>query len=47
MPAFKTRITPTRARLTGPAFFDKVHGQMGVSQSNGIEIHPVLKVEWL
>jgi hypothetical protein len=47
MPAFKTRIPPTRARLTGPAFFDKVHGQMGVSQSNGIEIHPVLKIEWL
>jgi hypothetical protein len=28
-------------------FFDKVHGQMGVSQSNGIELHPVLKIEWL
>jgi hypothetical protein len=47
MPAFKTKITPTRVRLTGPAFFDKVHGQMGVSQANGIEIHPVLKIEWL
>jgi hypothetical protein len=22
-------------------------GQMGVSQSNGIELHPVLKIEWL
>lgn len=46
-PAFKTRITPTRARVTGVGFFDKVHGQMGVSQSNGIELHPVLKIEWL
>jgi hypothetical protein len=46
-PAFKTRITPTRARITGVGFFDKVHGQMGVSQSNGIELHPVLKIEWL
>jgi hypothetical protein len=45
--AFKTRITPTRARLTGVGFFDVVHGQMGVSQSNGIELHPVLKIEWL
>jgi hypothetical protein len=46
-PAFKTRITPTRARITGVGFFDRVHGQMGVSQSNGIELHPVLKIEWL
>jgi hypothetical protein len=46
-PAFKTRITPTRARITGVGFFDRVHGQMGVSQSNGIELHPVLKIEWV
>jgi hypothetical protein len=46
-PAFKTKIPPTRARITGVGFFDKVHGQMGVSQSNGIELHPVLKIEWL
>jgi hypothetical protein len=32
--------------LTGVGFFDRVHGQMGVSQSNGIELHPILKVEW-
>jgi hypothetical protein len=44
---FKTRIDPTRARLTGVGFFDAVHGQMGVSQFNGIELHPVLKIEWL
>jgi hypothetical protein len=47
MPTFKTAVSPTRARITGVGFFDKVHGQMGVSQANGIEIHPVLKVEWL
>jgi hypothetical protein len=46
-PAFKTRITPTRAQITGVGFFDAVHGQMGVSQSNGIELHPILKIEWL
>src|SRR5262249_44520544 len=25
MPAFKTKITPTRARITGVGFFDRVH----------------------
>lgn len=44
---FKTQLSPTRARITGVGFFDKVHGQMGVSQSNGIELHPVLKIEWI
>jgi hypothetical protein len=47
VPAFKTQVPPTRARITGVGFFDKVHGQMGVSQSNGIELHPVLKIEFL
>jgi hypothetical protein len=30
-----------RVTLTGPAFFDFIHGQLGVAP-NGIEIHPVL-----
>jgi hypothetical protein len=47
LPTFKTRIAPIAARLTGVGFFDKVHGQMGVSQLNGIELHPILKIEWL
>jgi hypothetical protein len=47
LPTFKTKVTPTKARITGVGFFDKVHGQMGVSQANGIELHPVMKVEWL
>jgi hypothetical protein len=47
MPAFKTQITPTRVRITGVGLFDKVHGQMGVAQLNGVELHPILKIEWL
>lgn len=46
-PTFKTQVKPTDARVTGVGFFDRVHGQMGVSQSNGIELHPILKIEWL
>lgn len=44
---FKTRLPATRARITGVGLFDKVHGQMGVSQANGIELHPILKIEWI
>ena len=44
---FKTQVPPTKARITGVGFFDTVHGQAGVSQFNGIELHPVLKVEWI
>ncbi len=46
-PMFQTKIKPTHARITGVGFFDKVHGQMGVSLLAGIELHPILKVEWL
>jgi hypothetical protein len=35
------------ARITGVGFFDRVHGQAGVASTNGIELHPVLGVEWL
>lgn len=47
VPLFKTQVPPTRARVTGVGFFDKVHGQTGVSQLNGIELHPILKIEWM
>ena len=47
LPTFKTSVKPTPARITGVGFFDNVHGQMGVSQLNGIELHPLLKIEWL
>ena len=43
---FKTAITPVKARITGVGFFDDVHGQMGVAP-NGIELHPILRVEFL
>jgi hypothetical protein len=46
-PAFQTKIKPTRARITGVGFFDKVHGQTGVSQLNVIELHPILKIQFL
>ena len=47
MPTFKTKVPATPVRITGVGFFDKVHGQMGVALLNGIELHPVLKIEWL
>jgi hypothetical protein len=45
-PLFQTAITPTSARITGVGFFDRAHGATGAAP-NVIEIHPVLKVEWL
>ncbi|MDB5321305.1 MAG: hypothetical protein JWN40_2936 [Phycisphaerales bacterium] len=45
--SFMSKTKPTRVRLTGVGFFDKVHGQTGVSQFNGIELHPILKVEFV
>jgi hypothetical protein len=47
MPAFQTAVKPTRARITGVGFFDRVHGATGASTTNGAELHPVLKIEWL
>jgi hypothetical protein len=47
IPLFQTQVPPTRVRVTGIGFFDKVHGQTGVSQLNGIELHPILKIEWV
>jgi hypothetical protein len=44
--ALKTAIEPVSVRITGVGFFDKVHGQMGVA-ANGIELHPVLALEFL
>jgi hypothetical protein len=43
--AFKTKIKNVQARVTGVGFFDRVHGQDGVAQANGIELHPILKIE--
>ncbi|HYL16761.1 MAG TPA: hypothetical protein VEV41_27240 [Terriglobales bacterium] len=35
-----------RVRITGIGFFNRVHGQSGVAP-NGIELTPVLNIEWL
>src|SRR5262249_12344161 len=45
-PLFQTAISPTLARLTGGGFFDRAHGATGAAP-NVIELHPVLKIEWL
>jgi hypothetical protein len=45
-PTFQTAVKPTRARITGVGFFDRAHGATGAAP-NVIEIHPVLKIEWL
>jgi hypothetical protein len=39
-------VKPTQARITGVGFFDRSHGATGAAP-NVIEIHPVLKIEWL
>jgi hypothetical protein len=45
-PLFATQITPTQARITGVGFFDRAHGATGAAP-NVIELHPVLKIEWV
>ena len=45
-PLFSTRITPAQARISGVGFFDRAHGATGAAP-NVIELHPVLKVEWI
>jgi len=39
------RAHPIRVRVTGVGFFDRIHGQAGVAP-NGIELHPVLRIEF-
>ena len=45
-PLFATQIAPTKARITGVGFFDRAHGATGAAP-NVIELHPVLKIEWV
>jgi hypothetical protein len=45
-PLFSTQISPTQARITGVGFFDRAHGATGAAP-NVIELHPVLKIEWI
>jgi hypothetical protein len=35
------------ADLEGVGFFDEIHGQRGVAETNGIELHPVLRFQAL
>jgi hypothetical protein len=45
-PLFATRIDATPARITGVGFFDRFHHQTGAAP-NVLELHPVLRVEWM
>jgi hypothetical protein len=45
-PLFQTAVAPTPARITGVGFFDRAHGATGAAP-NVIELHPILKIEWL
>jgi hypothetical protein len=45
-PLFQSAIPPTAVRITGVGFFDRAHGATGAAP-NVVEIHPVLKIEWL
>ena len=44
--SFKTKVAPTKVRITGVGFFDHSHGQTG-GAPNSIELHPVLSVIFL
>ncbi len=46
MPTFMTSVPSTPARVTGIGFFDRMHDQTGVAP-NVLELHTILKVEWL
>ena len=43
---FEARVPQTPVTITGVGFFDRVHGQTGVALKNGIELHPVLAIEF-
>jgi hypothetical protein len=45
-PLFETAVKGTRARITGVGFFDRSHNATGAAP-NVIELHPVLKIEWI
>jgi hypothetical protein len=36
-----------KVRLAGIGFFDRVHGGIGQVKKNGIELHPIIKIEFL
>jgi hypothetical protein len=46
LPPFESKVPQTPVTVTGVGFFDRVHGQTGVALKNGIELHPILAVEF-
>jgi len=46
LPPFKAQVPRTPVTVTGVGFFDRVHGQTGVALKNGIELHPILAIEF-
>jgi hypothetical protein len=46
-PPFKSKVDRTHAVIIGAGFFDRMQDQMGVALKNGIELHPVLSIEFL
>jgi hypothetical protein len=46
LPPFEAKVPQTPATITGVGFFDRVHGQTGVALKNGIELHPILAIEF-
>ena len=46
LPPFKAAVPQTPVTITGVGFFDRVHDQTGVAMKNGIELHPVLAIEF-
>jgi hypothetical protein len=43
---FEAKVPQTPVTVTGVGLFDRVHGQTGVALKNGIELHPVLAIEF-
>lgn len=42
--SYTTLSPPVKVTVTGPGFFDRLHGQRGVAP-NGVELHPVLSMK--
>ena len=45
-PERRRKLVNHRVRITGVGFFNSIHGQWGVAP-NGLELSPVLDIEWL
>ena len=47
LPGHSASTMNARVRLTGIGYFDRVHGGIGQVKKNGIELHPIIKIEFL